>query len=334
MTKYLTHLSTALLMLLCSICSFAQQTNSQKNADIPNILLIGNSFSESSAKYLGCIAHVYGVKMNIWFVGSPGAVFSSNIEKLNSKTVAYQLSKYDYEANTYVDYGFSAPLSPNTLGYSYYDVLQLYDWDYIFIHQGSSLSASDYETYWGGSDDFMKRWIRAIKDNTKNDTFKMGLIMTWTYPELYDYTTFSEASGISNKEEMYEGIVRNVRRASQEYMFDFIVPCGTAIENAERSEAYSRIADLTHKGDDIHLSVNGSFIASMTIFNEVFAKELNIDIESLDFGKVDTGLRTFLQTAMPFAIEACNDPYKTPVIAQDKQAETPDMLYLNTHLPF
>lgn len=311
-------ISTILLLFICSVSLFSQEAihRLDKDEDIPNVLLIGNSFSESSAKYLGCIAHLYDLKLNIWFVGSPGAVFSSNIKKLNSKTVAYQLSKYDYVSNSYIDYGFNSPLKPNTLGYSYYDVLQMYDWDYIFIHQGSLESASDYDAFWGGEEDYMKKWIEALNSNAKNKDYKLGLIMTWTYPDSYDYKTFSETSGISSKGEMYEGIVRNVKRAAEDYPFDYVVPCGTAIENAEHSEKFKTVPDLTHKGDDIHLSVNGSFISSITIFNTVFAKDLDINIESLDFDKVDVGLRQFIQMAMPFAIDACRNPYNIPSIAK------------------
>lgn len=130
--------------------------------------------------------------------------------------------------------------------------IKLEQWDYILIqtdHLNSGKIAS-YEPY-------LTELIDIVKTNCPNKQVKLGLYMTWAYD------SGSTASGFSYYQQsstvMYDSIISCVKRVLPNHPELFLIPVGTAIQNARTSYKGERL-----NRDGYHLNYDyGRYIASL-----------------------------------------------------------------------
>ncbi len=218
------------------------------------ILSIGNSFSLNALKYTYQILNSYVINEivigNLCIGGCTIETHYNNIIN-NSPNYNYLENK----TGEFVE-------NPNS---TVYDVLIKEDWDFITLQQVSGLSGIK-ETY----DEKINFILDYLKQNVKNKNVKFAWHMTWAYEQTSCHCDFPRYN--RNQMTMYNGIVQAVQEKICPYKnFSFIIPCGTAIQNAR----------TTYLGDSFtidgfHLETLGEFIAGMTFIKTLINLDYNL----------------------------------------------------------
>lgn len=205
------------------------------------VLAIGNSFSEDAMEYLYQILRALGeeeiILGNLLIGGCP-------IDKhvFNAETEA---PAYSYRKNTCGEW-------VKTLDYKSVDALRSEEWDFISMQQASRYS--------GLTDSYEKlpNLMKFARDNS-NGQAKFFWHMTWAYQQDATHDAFNNYD--NDQDKMYRAIVNAVKSLIlPKKEFEFIVPSGTAIQNARTS-----YLDDTLTRDGFHLSIPlGRYIAGLT----------------------------------------------------------------------
>ena len=205
------------------------------------VLAIGNSFSEDSMEYLYEILRALGEKDitlgNLVIGGCP-------IEKhvFNAETDA---PAYSYRKNVDGEW-------VKTPEYKSMDALRSEEWEYISMQQASRYS---------GLIDSYEKLPNLMEFARKHSNAKVKFFwhMTWSYQQSVTHEAFNNYENDQLK--MYFSIinaVKNLILPNKE--FAFIVPNGTAIQNARTSY----LGDTLTR-DGFHLSIPlGRYIAGLT----------------------------------------------------------------------
>lgn len=127
------------------------------------------------------------------------------------------------------------------------------DWDIITLQQASGSSGRP-DTY-----NRLERLVGYVNSNKTNPDAKIGWHMTWAYQGDSDHWEFPNYG--NSQETMYNAILSAVKQeVIPTGLFDFIIPSGTAIQNARTSY----IGDTLTR-DGYHLSIPyGRYIAGLT----------------------------------------------------------------------
>ena len=205
---------------------------SQKSPKSLYILAIGNSFSWDAMEYLYQILQELGYKDiflgNLYIGGCTLATHADNITK-NS-------GAYEYRTNSTGTWNSTNGFSANT-------AMKERDWDFVSMQQasGSSGMADTYEPY-------LSTIVEAVKKNCPNA--KRMWHMTWAYQGNSTHSEFSKYG--KNQMTMYEAIVNCVKtKVLTRGDFDFVIPCGTAVQNLRTSYLGDNITR-----DGYHMSYN------------------------------------------------------------------------------
>lgn len=233
-------LSSALLMTTCSASVLPSAAAKEKSL---KILAIGNSFSEDALSHLYQIAKDCGatevVLGNLIIGGCSLSIHRSNAQ---NNTAAYT-----YQKNTTGTWSQKGNVTM-------LEGIKDEDWDVITLQQVSSFSgiASTYNE----DIDYLVNYIRANKTNAN---LRLGWQMTWAYQMNSGHPDFPKYN--NDQMTMYKAITDAV----QEHIvtndaFDFIIPSGTAVQNARSS-----FLGDTLTRDGFHLSLHlGRYIAGLT----------------------------------------------------------------------
>jgi len=126
-------------------------------------------------------------------------------------------------------------------------------WDYVVI-QTDHAQAGKFASY----DPYLTRLIDFIKTHCSNKNVKIGLYMTWAYDSISTYSGFSRYK--YDTQIMYDSIISAVTKVMQNHKdIDFLIPVGTAIQNARTS-----YKGHTMNRDGYHLNYDhGRYIASL-----------------------------------------------------------------------
>lgn len=245
------------------------------------ILCIGNSFSRDSMWILEKIAKAEGTEhITLGILYYSGCPLSKHAEFLTSGEAAYS---YDKNANG------SWVVSGNGTA-TFLDGVTDEDWDIVVMQQSSSSSGRT-ATY----NEDIQTIIDCVLENDKNPATKPQFAwnMTWAYPvedvDTDDIVTVNTTSAFSNyynndQMTMYNCIVEAVeKKIVPNPVFEFIMPVGTAIQNARSS--YLGDPDLNR--DYSHLSDLGRVIAGYTWYSILTGKE----ITEISLNEVPKGLR-------------------------------------------
>ena len=216
------------------------------------MLMIGNSFSEDTVRYVYDIAYAAGIEKVIvcnMYIG--GCNLYNHCKNALNNTAAYDFQTYEngeWKHNT-----------EKTLGYG----IKYADWDYISLQQSSGLSGipSSYAC--------LQNLMEYVKKTATNGNFKFVWNMTWAYQQNSTHGDFAKYG--LNQTAMYNAIVNTVKSQIIDKGFAFVIPNGTAIQNARTSF----IGDSLTR-DGFHLSYDvGRFIAGLTLVRTLCGKILD-----------------------------------------------------------
>ena len=160
-------------------------------------------------------------------------------------------------------------------------VLMSEEWDFITLQQGS------HDSGWAQTYACLPEIIDYVKTNKPNA--KLGWHMTWAYQHDSTHWAFSRYG--SDQATMYNAIVNAVKsEIVPKSEIEFIVPSGTAIQNARAS-----FLGDTLTRDGFHLSYDiGRYIAGLSYARTVTGREIN-SVEFAPLGISEKVKRVCLQ---------------------------------------
>lgn len=232
-------------LFLSFILSFGASLYSQETI---RILALGNSFSvdaiEENLHELGEAAGKTIIVGNL-FIG--GSSLTTHWTNASGNIPAYSYRKI-------IETGEKITTEKTTLLSAINDE----KWDYISFQQSSGNSGR-YDTYFPYFTDI----VNYVKANNEYSGTTYTHHHTWAYPA--NSTTASFASYYkSNQLVMFNAILDAVYRATEQVGIEFIIPVGTAIQNARTSF----IGDNLNR-DGHHLNYLGQYIAACTWFEKL-----------------------------------------------------------------
>ena len=135
-------------------------------------------------------------------------------------------------------------------------LLQSQPWDVVVIQQASALS-TNHKSF----QPYMNRMIEYIRQDCPNKHVRIGWQLTWSYPQT--------ATSGPVYEEGWRKIAMIANQKCHDAGIDFIIPSGTAIQNARTTELGEDSNGITRDG--LHLSFGvGVYIAAMTWYESIF----------------------------------------------------------------
>ena len=213
------------------------------------ILCIGNSYGDDSVKYIPEIMISYGMKNVVvanLYIGGCSLEMHANNAKEDAK--AYEYRKYKDGEWT------------NTKNTSLKEGIRDEDWDVIVFQQQSKRTGM-WQTYQPFLNELLS-YVRNLSDA------RFAFNMTWAYPSDSKSSEFLQYD--NDNEKMYKSITSVVgSRIESDFNFDFVIPTGTAVQNASDRLYLFR--------DNIHLNEKGRFLASLTWVKELY----DVDLEQL-----------------------------------------------------
>lgn len=207
------------------------------------LLCVGNSFSDNALNYAYSILNAFGVQeivLGNLYIGGCDIETHVNNAATNSPS-------YTYRKNT-------TGAFKNTNGTKMSTALNDESWDYITLQQSSGKSGM-INTY----NAQIKALNEFVRQSQTNKNLKVGWHMTWAYATNSNHSDFVNYN--NNQLEMYQKIINCVQeKISSNDLFDFIIPNGTAIQNARTSYLKD-----TFTSDGYHLEDLGEFIAGLSL---------------------------------------------------------------------
>ncbi|WP_197456724.1 DUF4886 domain-containing protein [Cephaloticoccus primus] len=250
------------------------------------VLAIGNSFSEDAVEqYLFELAAAAGREIIIGNLYIGGAPIHFHVDNIKENKHPYSYRKIE---SMYVK-----TVTQNvTLAQGIADE----DWDYISVQQVSPDS--------GRYDVIMKhlpQLLAYIREQAPNA--KIVYHQTWAYQ--HDSTHGGFANYDRSQEKMYNAIIETTRKISELKDIHFIIPCGTAVQNARTSS----LGDTLTK-DGYHLEMTyGRFIAACTWYEKL----LGLDVRKNPY-KPDSITELQSSIAKEAAYKAVKTPFKVSKI--------------------
>jgi len=198
--------------------------------DTLRVLSIGNSFSLDALSYvpfiMKAVAPEVYLKLGIMYIG--GGSLENFCNALDTTAFRYYWSH-------------GAQPWDERLDVSLTEIIESQPWDVITLQQKSSISR-DYSTY----QPYLNQLIGWL-DNHTSSAHEYAWLITPSYPEGLDRLAPDTTSV-----QMFERILQCVRNLQQDTGIEFLLPCGTAIQNA-RTTPLDSLGDLGHLFDYLHL---------------------------------------------------------------------------------
>lgn len=218
--------------------------------DTIRILAIGNSFSEDAVEdHLYPLAKEEGITLIIGDMYKGRCSIERHVRNLREDIAEYKYRKID-----------ASGTKTETIDYTLKQALADEEWDYVSFQQSSPNSGFP-ETY-----DLLPELVEYVKERVPADAVLM-FHQTWAFSKDSPHKEYYRYDNDQMK--MYNAIVATVGQVIPEISdIQFIIPCGTAIQNARTSILGD---DLTRDGH--HLSrPHGRYVASCTWLQAVLGK--------------------------------------------------------------
>ncbi len=229
----------------------ASFTVSQKSSKSMYILAIGNSFSVDAMQYLHQILQEMGYKdifLGNLYIG--GCTLQTHANNISSNAGAYEYRK-DTTGSWSTTNGFSAIAA-----------MKEREWDYVSMQQASGYSGmpDSYEPY-------LTTIVNAVKQYCPNA--KRMWHMTWAYQGNSTHSDFAKYN--KNQMTMYNAILNAVQtKVVSRGDFDFVIPCGTAVQNLRTSFLGDNITR-----DGYHMSYdNGRYLTGLMWARKITDKSI------------------------------------------------------------
>lgn len=244
-----------LYSLICYLLTLhAAFAGMQKAEDgVVKILAIGNSFSADAIENnLYDLAKEKGIKTivaNLYIGGAPLVLHVNNARE-NKASYSYRKTDVNGERTTVSNVSLEKALMEE-------------DWDYISLQQASPFSGQ-FQTV----AESLPELVTYVKGKAKNPNVKLMYHQTWAYSEHAVHPGFANYN--RDQQTMYRAIVDVSQRVPSVAPIDFIIPAGTAIQNARTSY----IGDNFDR-DGYHLRFSlGRYVAACTWFEKIFGESV------------------------------------------------------------
>lgn len=239
--KQLSRITTLLLLLTVALAASAQHR-------VMRVLAIGNSFSEDAVEqYLWDIAHDDGQELVIGNAFRGGQSLQSHWKDVTEGPGSFEYRKVEGGKKT------------NTKAQHLQTIVADEPWDIITFQQVSQDAGlpDTYEPYLG-------QLIDYVKAHCSNPQVKFGLHQTWAYAWDSNHGGFKNYD--RNQLKMYEAVVDAYGKAKDRHPeLQFIIPTGTAIQNARSSFFGDRLCR-----DGFHLDLGlGRLTAAYTWYYQL-----------------------------------------------------------------
>lgn len=181
------------------------------------VLAIGNSFSDDAIEhYLFQLGEANGDTLIIGNLAIGGASLEMHYNNSLQNSPAYSYRK--------IVNGIRTVSGETTLEYGIEDE----KWDYISLQQVSQ-NAGLYDTFFP----YLPHLINYVKSVATNPDMKLVWHMTWAYAQNATHPGFANYG--KSQLEMYKAIVNTANKVVSDHPVCFIIPSGTAIQNARTS---------------------------------------------------------------------------------------------------
>lgn len=278
-----------LFTFLLGMFAFSQLIFAQVNHtpphddDVIKLLAIGNSFSEDGIEnYLHELAAATNKKMIIGNLYIAGASLELHVKNINKDASTYNYRKISLAGNKTV-----------TKDVSIATALAEENWDYISFQQASPMS---------GKYDVIIKSLPELVDYVRKHVSPQTQFVyhqTWAYQQDSKHDGFKHYN--QDQLTMFNGILDAAKKVAKTGYFTYIIPAGTAIQNARTSsigDKYTR--------DGYHLQLDyGRFTAACTWYEKLFKEDVRKNPYKPE--KV-TDLQA--KIAKQAAHKACKKPYK------------------------
>lgn len=236
------------LMLACfCIFSAVMSAEPKESEDVVRILAIGNSFSvDALENHFYELATSAGKKVVVGNMYIGGCSLERHLK--NSKD-----NKADY---TYFKRGLDG-VNVKTKEVSLETALADEQWDYVSFQQQSGRSGL-YETW----ESYLPELIEYVRARVPEDA-ELMLHQTWAYAEDSKHKDFKNYDNDQMK--MYTSIVDAVRKVTRLTGIRFVIPSGTAVQNA-RTTSLKEV--MTRDGFHLHKKY-GRYVAACTWLEKV-----------------------------------------------------------------
>ena len=226
----------------------------EKNIKSLRLLSVGNSFSVDAQQ------HLYGIAKDMGYDN----IILGNLY-IGGCSLEGHYSVYVNERNSYTYYknvGGEMTEKPET---SFMEGLLDEKWDYITLQQASPTSGKS-ESY----EPYLSNLVKVIKQNKTNPNAEILWHMTWAYAGDSTYEHFKNYD--YDQEKMYNCIVNATKEnISDNSDIAFVIPSGTAIQNARNSE----LGDTLCR-DGFHLDLGyGRYLASLTWMHKISGESID-----------------------------------------------------------
>lgn len=222
------------------------------NAENPiRILAIGNSFSEDAVEQnLYDLARSAGDSLLIGNMYIGGCSLQRHLDNAMKNSKSYSYRKI---------VGGRKTVYPNT---SLEEAIKDEDWDYITFQQASPVSGI-YSSYAA-----LTALLSYVKNLCTNKNVHFAIHCTWAYAANSTHKGFLNYH--RNQKEMYDDIIKAVKKVAAKHRIKIIIPSGTAIQNARNSY----LGDHMNR-DGYHLSLGlGRYTAACTWFEKITGKSV------------------------------------------------------------
>ena len=228
------------------------------------ILSFGNSFSQDAHQWLPYISASAGVDVILGNLSIAGQSLQGQHEQITGN-----LTNYTYFKKTTIDGNVSNQILGDNN--SYLDALLDEDWDIITLQQSSDLSGvtSSYQPY-------LNNIINTLRSDSTNPDVRFALHLTWAYSSDSVHGSFPTYG--NDVMQMYNQITDSNMDALISSDIDILIPTGTAVQNARANSYLNDVGtELTRDGHHLNYGI-GRYIAGLTFFDVLIAKQNNIDI--------------------------------------------------------
>jgi len=241
-------MKTRSLILLMAICA------SQLLSAAPiRVLGIGNSFTmDAMGREL---QPIFTSEAQEVILGYPfrGGTWLSQHDAWKNRTDTMPYNYYEYRNGIQTTTGTSS--------YNMTMAVEKEPWDYVII-QSDHDSAGIYKSY----EPYLTHLVDYVKAHCSNKNVKIGFYMTWPYDSISTYSAFKYYK--YNNQLMYDSIIACAKRVMQTHPEFFLVPVGTAIQNARTSYMGHRM-----NRDGYHLNYTyGNYAAALCWYRAIMGK--------------------------------------------------------------
>lgn len=302
----------------------AAPTEPPEEAKVLKVLTLGHSLTVDSCHMLNLVANAEGYEsMLIGTLYYSGCPLYKHVEFLTKDEPAYNL----YLSST--DTAMTAPQITDGVTMKY--ALTFDNWD-IIVMQGGGFEISENDTFTNGDIQTIQEYVNKYKA----DWATFAWHMPWAFPVDTDLQQTQSSGTVHKNYEKYGHDRSNLYSAMTKCVadhivtddtFEFVIPSGTAIENALSS--YLTEKDL-HR-DYGHASDFGRLIAAYTWYCKLAGIE---QLEEIKLEKVPKQFFKSIPAGMPdwvltdhekeMILESVNNALKEPLqMTQSKFTEKP-----------